>query len=499
MDDGYRDKTRYPEDPGPYCFPPVATSITAAARLTLALIERTLGDTGGSFAFMDTDSIAIVATPGGGPMPCVTDAGDSITALSHEQVRELLRRFEPLNPYGPDVINDDPSLGRSPWKVEKDSLNQSVWCYAIASKRYLLYRHTDNGPDLIGIGDDEEESSADSESAPEGDGAFVAWSEHGLGLYVDPTDDQARDDQGRRSWIRDAWSWILTTALSGDRRAPKPPWAARYALSQFSVSTPRQSGWFNIPVEGSPQPEKPRAFGFGLLGHVDPFSAQWVTARPAAPYSSKPQLWPVLPWYDRHTGQPLQVYSGDDIADHTEQLFDAFQPGHVPLRTIGNVMETHDQRPEHKSLSPEGGPAGETTTGRLRRRAVRAAPVLTAHIGKEGHRLLERATGEITDPADYRTTYARADTGLWRSLTLPVLHDIRDELGTAYIAERVGLSARQVRNWLNGPDEPHAGASGNRQRVEKLAVTWATEQLQVGGRAIPNHPNAVLYAFLRHG
>jgi hypothetical protein len=32
--------TKTPEDPGPYCFPPVAASITAAARLMPALVEH---------------------------------------------------------------------------------------------------------------------------------------------------------------------------------------------------------------------------------------------------------------------------------------------------------------------------------------------------------------------------------------------------------------------------------------------------------------------------
>ncbi len=78
-DDGsFADRTRYPEDPGPFCFPPVAASITAGARLILALIERTLRDIGGAFAFMDTDSIAIVASPGGGPVPCRTASGDTL-------------------------------------------------------------------------------------------------------------------------------------------------------------------------------------------------------------------------------------------------------------------------------------------------------------------------------------------------------------------------------------------------------------------------------------
>ena len=52
--------------PGRYCFPPLAACITAAARLMLALLERLRHRRGGSYAFCDTDSMAIVATEHGG-------------------------------------------------------------------------------------------------------------------------------------------------------------------------------------------------------------------------------------------------------------------------------------------------------------------------------------------------------------------------------------------------------------------------------------------------
>jgi len=184
-DHPFADRTPYPEDPGPYCFPPVAASITAGARLMLALIERLLSDQGGAYAFMDTDSIAIVATSDGGPVPCPTAAGDTVMAVSHEQVQRLLRRFDTLNPYGPDVVNDDPTLGRSPWKVEHDSLHRPIWCYAIASKRYALYRPTGSGPQLIQLTDDHEESANTTDPAPDTFEANIDdWSEHGLGLYL---------------------------------------------------------------------------------------------------------------------------------------------------------------------------------------------------------------------------------------------------------------------------------------------------------------------------
>jgi hypothetical protein len=41
---------------------------------------------------------------------------------------------------------------------------------------------------------------------------------------------------------------------------------------------------------------------------------------------------------------------------------------------------------------------------------VLSAPVLTDLIGKEGSRVLERLTGEITDVGDYRNDYGQRAT-----------------------------------------------------------------------------------------
>jgi hypothetical protein len=120
-------RTTTPEDPGPYCFPPVACSITAGARLMLAILERLVSDAGGSYAFCDTDSLAIIATPKGGPMPCQTADGKTIMALSWRTAREILDRFSTLNPYDPRLL--------SPWKIEHESLTRQLRCYAISAKR----------------------------------------------------------------------------------------------------------------------------------------------------------------------------------------------------------------------------------------------------------------------------------------------------------------------------------------------------------------------------
>jgi len=54
--DPFTCKVRNPERPGEYCFPPLASLITAAARLMLALLERCVTDLGGTYAMEDTDS-----------------------------------------------------------------------------------------------------------------------------------------------------------------------------------------------------------------------------------------------------------------------------------------------------------------------------------------------------------------------------------------------------------------------------------------------------------
>ena len=59
-----------PEEPGEYCFPPMATTITAAARLLLAILEKLVADVGGTYGFCDTDSMGIAASEEGGFLPC---------------------------------------------------------------------------------------------------------------------------------------------------------------------------------------------------------------------------------------------------------------------------------------------------------------------------------------------------------------------------------------------------------------------------------------------
>src|SRR5437879_6401444 len=94
----------HPEQPGEFCFPPLASLITGAARLMLALLEHCVHELGGTYAMEDTDSMAIVATEHGGMVPCAGGKHGVVKALSWKQIKEISNQFDDLNPYDRDAV-----------------------------------------------------------------------------------------------------------------------------------------------------------------------------------------------------------------------------------------------------------------------------------------------------------------------------------------------------------------------------------------------------------
>jgi hypothetical protein len=174
------------ETPGAYSFPPLAACITGAARLMLALLERLITDAGGHYAFCDTDSMAIVATPGGGPVICrgsrsADERHEPIQALSYAQVDGIIDRFATLNPYNPELV-DGSILELEEWNFDPTTGDRlQLCCYAISAKRYTLYNLTNGRPVLR------------------------KWSEHGLGHLLNPLNSDAE----YRDLARHVWQQIL--------------------------------------------------------------------------------------------------------------------------------------------------------------------------------------------------------------------------------------------------------------------------------------------------
>jgi hypothetical protein len=149
LDEPFSVTTHAPEEPGPFCFPPIAALIPAAARLMLALLERCVTDAGGAYAFCDTDSMAIIATETGGLVPCAGGpySGPSVQALSWNKVDAIVARFASLNPYDRAIVHG------SILKIEDENSDgdrpRQLYVYVISAKRYALFNLNSDGSIII--------------------------------------------------------------------------------------------------------------------------------------------------------------------------------------------------------------------------------------------------------------------------------------------------------------------------------------------------------------
>jgi len=128
----------------------------------LALLEHSVTQLGGTYAMEDTDSMAIVGTEKGGAIPCKggspcsKDGSEVVNALSWDQVNEIVKKFEALNPYDRNMIRG------SVLKIEEDNYDprtgtqRQIYCLAISAKRYALFLWPRNGePVLLREGENE--------------------------------------------------------------------------------------------------------------------------------------------------------------------------------------------------------------------------------------------------------------------------------------------------------------------------------------------------------
>lgn len=90
------------EEPGEWCFPPLATAVTATARLVLHIAIESVRSLGGIVAYWDTDSVFVIAKSDGGLVPVsggeeqTEDGREAVRALSFAEVEELRWRIESL-------------------------------------------------------------------------------------------------------------------------------------------------------------------------------------------------------------------------------------------------------------------------------------------------------------------------------------------------------------------------------------------------------------------
>lgn len=294
------------EEPGPYFHPLLATLITGAARLMLALAQCRADAEGLCWAFCDTDSIALA-------MPEGMEDGEFL-----DQAERVSDWFKLLNPYGFDAsILKVESINFRPGTNER----QPLYCYAIASKRYALFNIDKDGWPVI------RKASA-----------------HGLGHLAAPYDDDdgapsfpppieglMADKDRLARWQYDVWYAILAHEMSGASgrvRFDYHPALRRPAMSRCNATSPAMLRWFDSFNDGLDYDDRIKPFGplymlhakrrmFDHTGIESLTGANPEAIHPIAPFHPDRDMAVSLA-FDRISGEPV---AADRLQTYADALF----------------------------------------------------------------------------------------------------------------------------------------------------------------------------------
>ena len=367
------------EEPGRFFHPLVATLITGAARLMLALTERLVTNADLEWCFCDTDSMAIAK-----PAAMAEDT-------FFTRVDTVVAWFSALNPY---------EFDGTVLKIEEVNQNlddvgsrTALYAYAVSAKRYVLFNLGADGMPII------RKASA-----------------HGLGHRRAPYDEsnpaqglpRSRVPLGKIGvalWQHDLWWKIAQTALNGPvvrLELAYHPALAGPVVSRYAATTPAIHRWFTRYNRDRSLDEQVKPFGFLLaftvkIGH---------TGRPVAPF---------------HTDHKVAV----------QHAFDRLTGDAVPVESLANHAQDLAQYHLHPEAKFENG--NYLDSGTTRRRHV--SVVGTMHIGKEANRWEEQFFLGMDPEADVE--YGMSLTG---SELTSELKQAATYMGQRVLAQALGIS-----------------------------------------------------------
>jgi hypothetical protein len=178
------------ENEGNWFFPPLASLITSAGRLLLAMTEACVQQKRGTYLFCDTDSLAIVGSKKGGSLHIPGSEG--VRILSWNEVQKIVDRFIPLNPYNPAAVTGSILNLVDANYVDSNPKNppRQLYGYSIAAKRYALY-----------------------EKLGRTDIKIVDPKAHGIGFLYPPNNSPKGWKEEVPQWIYEMWDYIVRGAL----------------------------------------------------------------------------------------------------------------------------------------------------------------------------------------------------------------------------------------------------------------------------------------------
>lgn len=372
------------EGAGSYFHPLLATLITGAARLMLAITERTACDAGLDWAFCDTDSMALAKPE------------TMLEAEFYKKAQKIADWFTPLNPYAdkaPLLKIEDYN-----YSLSDDRTLQSLYCFAISSKRYALFNIGADGMPIL-----------------------RKVSAHGLGHLVAPyhRDGAALDDV--QPWQQDFWLEIIKAALSGNAAQPnfeQLPNIHTSAVSRYGATTPQLERWFAAHNADKAYPDRVRPFNFLLAMQAKP---QLKAIKPVAPYNKNPSK-SLVHCFDRATGESVSKNQ---------------------LKTYLDGLAQYHLHPETKFLNGD-----YLDTGKTQRRHMVVNAI--QHIGKEANKWEEQFYTGIDDEAQIEYGISLDD----RNAMLQAVLDAISKHGNKAIATASHVSSRHVLKIQCGQSHP---------------------------------------------
>jgi hypothetical protein len=337
-------KTDKAEMPGTYFHPLLATLITGAARLMLAIAECLVTDRQLDWAFCDTDSMAIAK-------PVAMQLDDFAN-----HTRAIVDWFSALNPY---------AFGGSILKIESQNSSletgepEPLYCWAVSSKRYALFN-----------------------LAPDGSPIMRKVSAHGLGHLLSPYDGKSAPanlpsphtsvlGKGIERWHCDFWYQIVSAALAGHPdQVPLEfhPAMRSPAISRYGATTPELLRWFSSYNRDRSYREQVKPFGFmlAMTAALDFGEMKIGQSASSLPRSKAKPPKPIAP-FDR------------DVGHAAASAFDRVSGAPISpsaLKYYATSLAQYHLQPESKFLN-----ADYVDRGTTRRRHIRMTAV--QHIGKE--------------------------------------------------------------------------------------------------------------------
>jgi hypothetical protein len=459
-DESFPDASRVIETRGKWFAPYLATLITSAGRLLLAMLEVEVARLGGTYLYCDTDSLAIVASKTGGPL-CIPGA-EGKRILTTDEVEAITTKFQALNPYDPndvpDLLNvtDDNYVcecshelktehdGTGKGEVRgcnckrKKEVRRQLWGVGIAAKRYsLLEKVFDKHGKLIDI-------------------RIVNPKAHGIGFLYPPKDNPKNWKKDAPLWIYEMWDYIVRGFLRLKRA--QPGWASLPQMMRFSVST-----WNVLKMLGMWEGARPHNFMFMVMTS-EKFSFDFdydnkPDKKPMVivPFSSKQNEWHNLEGFDIHNKDQRGRFRRYRMND----------PDFHPL-TYAHMMEEYIQHPEAKSLCPDGRPCTPETRGLLKRAQITVGQI--RYIDKETNSMWAQGDDLSVISDDDEIEFRVVEYGKSRKVVLPdCLKREIEEIGLRELRRR-GIGQHTIEKAL------HAQVRANTYRKIVAAIDTCKEK-----------------------